>query len=406
MIYNYLNKSARGIKGTELNAEFDQSKKVSIEELTRKKEAANLLVRRSGQGFKRRARNAEILEEGTQVDFIVLEGEAYYVGDIKQDNSLMSTVPDCPMVNINTSIVVSINGKRQVVEAQIDRLTIGDRDTYNKVNFDQSKKMIGKDGKKYQLNNQKSLSLLVTLPESNLEKEAYQKINELYEGFQLLHDYLMTQVEKSAIGEGNKFKSQSMFITTKDVLRGLIQGMVPDATDDEVKQIVGSCFAANGVGPLSTMSIDLMFTVTKVIRSDDHTLYPEYEEVDEGANALRTFVTAYNVSVPINPQILVAVSGEMERFKRFLISQLISIHNLAFDEDAGVISRPCPQLEINKHTLASIEKEEYSQFQMDELPKVARKGVDEFFSQMDIRSKKKYAELKEEELDDDFNRED
>lgn len=401
--FKYLNEKAAGLKDFTSDPTFESSKKASLDELKAKSELSSLITRKAGQGFKKKAKNAQSIEEGTQVDFIVIDDSCFYVGDIKKNNSILNIIEDVPMINVSSGVVVSMNAGKQVVEAQIDRLTIGDKDTYNKVNFNQSVKKIAKDGKKYQMNNQKSLSLFTSLPESNVGDEIDEILNDVYSKFQLFHDYALEQTEKSVIGQGSKFKNQSMFLSTKDVLRGLIQSLVPDASEDEIKNIVGSCFASNGVGPLSTMSIDFTFTVSKVVRTKDPSKYPEYNEIDEVSNALRTFVTAYNVSVPINPQILVSLSAKMENFKRYLISSIIKVHNLAMDESADMEIIPCPDLSIDTHVLAGITKKEFSDFQSSKLPKVADSGVKAFFDQKNIRIKERYVNIKEEEKDDDFD---
>lgn len=403
---NFINKRARGLDNfTEEAPQFETNRKASFEELRQKKEMSQMSTRSAGSGkYEKRAREASI-EEGTQVDFIVsADGKYFYVGDVKQDNTMLHTIEDVPMVNVVASVAVNIDNNKDVVTADISRLTIGDEELRNRVNFDDSKKMVATDGRKYQINNQKSLSLMTTIPESNLDKDGQKLINELYLEFQSLHDFAMDATERSAIGKGSTFRKQTMFLSSKDVLKGLIRAANPDASDDEINKTVGRVFADNGVGPLSTMSLNLKLTVSKVVRTKDETQFPEYSQIDKRNGSLRTFVTAFNVSVPMNPQILIEISPVLEKFKEAMISRIISVHNLALDEEAGTIELPFPDMSIEKHNLGGITEEEFTTFQTEVLPKAAIEGIEALRKLDETRAKRRYVEnARGEESDDDFN---
>lgn len=361
-----INKNAIGLKNRNIDSlSLTEDQLRTAEDIREAIKDGRFETRSSRSGFE--TRNVADLESLGNIDIIGIKNKGYYVGDIKETNTMFNQAGDVRCININTAIVVQI-GNPDVVRAQADRLSVGDRETYNRIMIDAGKnKEI--NGLRVTNKTNKALEFFMTIPEETVPVSKLEnRLNNLFQNFQSLRDFIMTETEQSDIGKDPMFKTMALYLHTKDVAKFTIRQLDGDLTNDEVNQVIDTLFANAGVGPLSSMTLNIRFTVTRVVRTNNPEEYMDYDQHDKETNSLRSFVNNYDVKIPINPSILVKCSKIIENFKMYMLSELISLYNACMDPNAEVPVDMAPALEVTKHNLAGITDEEFMKFQSETLP--------------------------------------
>lgn len=388
--YSIVNGAAYGIlerNGQQImeELEFNPEGKKSVQDmrelLNRNKGAYD--TRSQGRGFGGRA-DIEQMENDAKNDFEIIGDQAFYTGDVRETNSLLNTANDIETLNVRVGVVVNV-GDSNVVSAQVDRLLIGDREKYNK--FTLATVQRGTHGAFKIVNKgSKSYEQIFSIPLGSLDiLEAESKMDEIFQTTQALRDKLMTDVEKSEIGQQPIFKTMAKFLHTKDVARTMIEKLNKDISREDINAIIDILFAQNNLGPMSTMSITLSFTVTKVVRTNNPANYPGYTQYDPASQALRSFVNRYDVKIPINPAVLVSNGELIESYKSYVINNMLYIYNSALDEQDSVKWKNPPAIVVEKHNLAGITKEEFEEFQQNVLPEEVMKAMETYRENEKIR---------------------
>lgn len=350
-------------------------------------------TRTAGQGFNGR-RTVESAQNESKVDFDVIGGKAFYTGDVKELNSLLNGASDIETLNVRMGMVVNV-GNKEVVNAQADRLSIGDKDTYNKMTLSGTERA-EYEGFKIVNRSQKSWEQMVSIPLGSVDPEEIEStLNEVYMVVQSLRDSVMTDVEESDIGSDPIFREMAKYLHTKDVAKTMMGKIDPNLSSDDLNQVMEALFNLNNLGPMSTMTLSLTFTVTKVVRTNDPDRYYDYDQHDPSANALRSFINRYDVRLPINPMILVKNSQLLEDVKAYSLGRILQLFNKATDPEAQVDVPTKPIINLKPHNIAGITKEEFSEFQTNILPGKVKEAIQSYHEAMKVAAVRKVTSSQE-----------
>jgi hypothetical protein len=346
--------------------------------------------KRSGELWSKR--DLERLGAQDSIDLLLIGKKVFYVGEIKGTNTLINTSQDIEYFNIDFGSIIDISN-RDIVNAQIERLSIGDKDNYDKINFNEGSFSV--DGLRLVDKTNRSVGLFASIPANTIPLNVSSKfMNKMVYAQQLIRDFVLTKVEASQMGQSSKFREMAFHIHTKDVANTYMKNMLGIEKREEMQEIQSIIRTEAGLGALSGMTLKLQLGISKVVKTKNPEEYPDYSEIS--GDCLREIIRFVEFSVPITPEILINIRGALTSYAQDMIINIINFYNSSMNPDLEMLDSDF-DLEVEKHYLANITQDELDDFQNIRLPKLIEKAGKKY-----SKIKKRKAQEKFAKGDDDF----